>query len=161
MSQTVEVDHNAIWTEVGHLKTQVVRLKDETNGMRLEVRDLNGKIETQFERLAGQLASLSAVLAERHEAQKKVLKDVDVLFERVRHAEVSISEINHGALEKRVTDIEEKQGTHGEKLAQVAIIGMIASAIFAAFVSSMASKIMAPSKGEAEPAPHARLAPLV
>ena len=160
MHPAMEVDHKAIWDQVGQLQKEVGDVRDE-------IRNLNGKIDKQFERFAGKFETLSAVLTERQKIQDEVVKNINILFDRQRQMEAVVS--SHQSFdarlavieETRLAAVEEKQASHGEKLAQVAVIGAIAGAVFAAVASSAASKIMSPSKGHIEPVPHARLAPLV
>lgn len=124
----LEVDHNAIWDEVRRLKT-------ETGEIKSNIRDLNGKLDTQFERLAGRLDTLGAVLMERHEMQKQIVKDVNILYERQRQTETHLSSLDYTALERRIEGVEQKQSSHGERLAQVGICAAIAGILLAGGVA--------------------------
>lgn len=155
MPETMEVDHNAIWSEVRRLKT-------ETGEIKAEIQGLNGKLDTQFERLAGRLETLGAVLTERQEQQKQIVKDLNTLFERQRQTETRLSSMNCETLEVRLQDVENKQVKHGEKLAQTALVAGVGGILLAAIAPLAFTKLTGePSKTGIAPATHSQIAPLM
>lgn len=135
----MQVDHAAIWSEVE-------KLRGETKDLKSGMTQLNGKLDSLFERLAGKLDTLAAVLAERHEFQKKIAQDVNTLYERMRQTETRLSTINHEELQAKVANVEKKQGKHGERLAQVAIVAALGGIFLSALVPKALDRIMSPNR---------------
>ncbi len=121
--------------------------------IRAEIQGLKGEMSTLFAQLTGQLQTISAILNERQAVQQQLVGDVNILFDRQRQFESRLSAINHERMDTRITAIENKQGKHGERVAQAVMAAGLGGILLAAMASAVATRLLGQKTGHLLPPP--------